>query len=375
MRRQVIFGIACCFLVLFSLAADLQESGALAQRFQKVLDDGMRFQRGIGISAAVIVPGEPIWLGTSGLSHDTTPISSDMLFAIGSITKNMVAAFTLHLAEEGSISLEDPIGLWLPDYPNIDDRVNIRQLLNHTSGVYQYFSNKAIWDEIKADPTRKWTHEEVLKYVLEPYFPPGEGFRYRNTNYTLLGMIIEKVTGVGVAPGLRKRFWKPLGLGNTFFACEEEIPDNVAHVWGGQRSAGEAEDLTFKPRMAHDSIVHPSGGIFATAEDLAKWSDALFSGRIISKQQLGKMLDFVTISREDGIKSQGYGLGIQHFLSDWIPGIKVYGHGGGSIGTIAYMLYLPEYGVSIAAMMNCLEGKSLPVKGLARVAVSYLRDR
>jgi len=366
---------ACSCLLLFTMASGIQEPGTLAQRLKKALDDGMRWQPGIGISAAVIVPGEPIWLGTSGPSHDETPVSSDMLFAIGSITKNMVAALTLRLAGEGSLSLEDPLGRWLPEYPRIDGRVTIRQLLNHTSGVYQYFSNQAIWDEIAVDPARRWRPEDVLEYVLEPYFPPGEGFRYSNTNYTLLGMIIEKVTGAGVAAGLRERFWEPLGLSNTYFACEEEIPGNVAHVWGSTQSGGGTEDLTFAPRIAHDSIVYPSGGVFSTAEDLARWCDALFGGQAISKSQLDQMLDFVAISREDGISSQGYGLGIQHFLPGWIRGMEVYGHSGGSIGTVAYMLYLPEYGVSIAAMMNSYSGRSNSVKGLARAAVNYLRDR
>jgi CubicO group peptidase (beta-lactamase class C family) len=220
-----------------------------------------------------------------------------MLFAIGSITKNMVASLTLQLAEEGVLSLEDSLGVWLQAYPNIDDRVTIRQLLNHTSGIYQYFSNQAIWDEMERDPARVWTHEEVLTYVLEPYFPPGEGFRYSNTNYTLLGMIIEKATGATVGSELRRRFWEPLGLSRTYFAIEEEIPDNVAHVWGSQKPGGEAEDLTRAPRAAHDSIIHPSGGVFATAEDLARWSDALFGGEVIGESQLDEMLEFVRLHR------------------------------------------------------------------------------
>ena len=221
-----------------------------------------------------------------------------------------------------------------------------------------------------------WTHEEVLTYVLEPYFPPGGGFRYSNTNYTLLGMIIEKATGAGIATELRKRFWSPLGLSNTYFTIEEEIPDNVAHVWGSQQPGGETEDLTFVPRAAHDSIIHPSGGVFTMAEDLARWSDALFQGEIISESQLDEMLEFVATSKKDGIQSQGYGLGLQHFLPGWIRGVDVYGHSGGSIGSVAYMVYLPEYGVSVAAMINSFDGKRLrrTVQDLARVSVDYLRE-
>jgi len=376
LRQRTTIGIFLCLLAVFAVTSCSGDARTLEQRFQGVLDDGLQGHSGIGVSAAVIVPGEPIWLGAGGLSHDTTSVSSDMLFAIGSITKNMVASLTLQLADEGVLSLEDSLGKWLPAYANVDDSVTIRQLLNHTSGVYQHFSNQAIWDEIERDRARVWTHEEVLTYVLEPYFPPGEGFRYSNTNYTLLGMIIEKATGSGIAAELRERFWEPLELSNTYFAVEEEVPDNVAHVWGSLKSGDETEDLTFVPRAAHDSIIHPSGGVFTTAEDLARWTDALFQGRVISEPQLDEMLEFVATSKRDGIQSQGYGLGIQHYLAGWIRGVDVYGHGGGNIGTVAYMLYLPEHGVSIAAMVNSFDGKILHriVRDLARAAADHSGD-
>ena len=376
MRQRASTGYLLCFLAIFAAVSCSGDTRTLEQRLQSSLDAGLQGDPGSGVSVAVIVPGEPIWLGTNGASHDTTQMSPDMLFAIGSITKNMVAALTLQLAEEGVLSLEDTLGKWLSAYPNIDDRVTIRQLLNHTSGIYQYFSNQAIWDEIERDRARVWTHEEVLTYVLEPYFAPGGGFRYSNTNYTLLGMIIEKATGEGIATELRGRFWEPLGLSNTYFAIEEEIPDNVAHVWGTLLPGEETRDLTFVLRAAHDSIIHPSGGVFATAENLARWSDALFQGKIISESQLGEMLEFVAISKKDGIQSQGYGLGVQHFLPGWIRGVEVYGHGGGSIGCAAYMLYLPEHGVSIAAMINSFDGKPLRriARDLARVAVDHMRE-
>ncbi len=150
----------------------------------------------------------------------------------------------------------------------------------------------------------------------------------------------------------------------------------MAHVWGTLLPGEEIRDLTFEPRAAHDSIVHPSGGVFATAEDLARWSDALFQGKIISESQLGEMLEFVAISKKDGIMSQGYGLGVQHYLPGWIRGVEVYGHGGGSIGSVACMLYLPEHGVSVAAMINSFDGKPLRrvARDLARVAVDYMRE-
>jgi len=120
-----------------------------------------------------------------------------MLFAISSITKNFVAASTFKLIEEGILALDDPISKWLPPYNYIDSTITIRQLLNHTSGIYMFFSNQQIWDDLKKDRTKVWRPEEVLNYIKEPYFDPGEEFRYSNTNYLLLAMIIEKVSGSG----------------------------------------------------------------------------------------------------------------------------------------------------------------------------------
>jgi len=105
---------------------------------QKIIDEGINQYNVNGVSATVIFPGEKIWNGVSGISHDTVAIKPDMLFAIGSITKNILAALTLKLVEENIISLEDPLSKWLQSYPHIDENITIRQLLNHTSGLYMF---------------------------------------------------------------------------------------------------------------------------------------------------------------------------------------------------------------------------------------------
>jgi D-alanyl-D-alanine carboxypeptidase len=175
-----------CVFTVYSHGAER----SLEDQMQKVLDRGLDRYDVRGVSAAVIFPDGKIWTGVSGISHDTVTIKPDMLFAIGSITKNVVAALTLKLNEEGILSLEDPLSKWLPSYPNVDDRITIRQLLNHTSGLYMFWDNQQIWDELKRDRTKVWSHEEVLSYLKDPCFAPGKGWRYSNTNYLLLAMII-----------------------------------------------------------------------------------------------------------------------------------------------------------------------------------------
>ena len=120
------------------------DKNTIEEKLQKVLDDGISKYDVRGVSAVVIFPDQKVWKGVSGISHDTVSIKSNMLFAIGSITKNVVAALTLKLAEEGMLSLDDPLSKWLPAYPYVDSNITIRQLLNHTSGIYMFWDNQEI---------------------------------------------------------------------------------------------------------------------------------------------------------------------------------------------------------------------------------------
>jgi len=139
---------AAMLTALTSCASGDQHS--LEQKLQETLDREIQKSGARGVSAAVIFPDREIWTGVSGFSHDTVSMEPDMLFAIGSITKNVVAANILKLAEEGALSLDDPLSEWLPAYAHIDSAITIRQLLNHTSGIYMFWENQKIWDDLTA---------------------------------------------------------------------------------------------------------------------------------------------------------------------------------------------------------------------------------
>jgi len=324
---------------------------------QRVLDKGINKYGARGVSAAVIFPDGTIWTGVSGISHENVAIEPDMLFAIGSITKNVVAALTLELAEQRILLLDDPLSKWLPEYPHIDSNITIRQLLNHTSGIYMFWDNQKIWDDLKRDRTKVWSPEEVLSYIKEPGFAPGEGWRYSNTNYLLLAMIIEKATGSTLSAEFRKRFWEPYGIDHAYLSQQEEILGNHAHVYGDNFIPGSGEsDLTFLPRASHESITFGSGGIFTTAEDLAQWSHALFGGEILQQQSMDEMLKFVEFREVANMSA--YGLGVQLYPKSFSSGKRAIGHGGGNIGTTTYMAYLPEHNISIVVMVNAFPNKS-----------------
>jgi len=309
----------------------------------------------------------------SGFSHDTVPIRKDMLFAIGSVTKNMVAALTLKRAEEGALSLDDPLSKWLPDYPNIDPSITIRQLLNHTSGIYMFWSNQQIWDDLKKDREKRWTPEEVLAYVKEPYFKPGEGFRYSNTNYLLMAMILEKAGGATLSGQFREAFWTPLGIENAFLSLEEDIPERQVHVFGDNfNNDGSVMDLTFLPRVSHESITYGSGGLFMTAEGLARWCHALFEGEVLGRKSMDEMLDFV--ERGLGWKKRGYGLGVERFSKRQSSGAIAIGHTGANIGTSVYMMHLQEQHTSVVVMINSFDHKCSGAI-TKNLTTAILRDR
>ena len=342
--------LTAAFLLPFA-SISFADVGPIEDRLQQVLDHGIREYEARGVSAAVIFPDGRVWTGTSGISHGTVPIEPDMLFAIGSITKTFVAALTLQLVEEGILSLDDPLSKWLPAYPHVDSTATLRQLLNHTSGIYMFWSNEKIWEDLTKDESKVWTPEEVLSYIKEPYFAPGEGWRYSNTNYLLMTMIIEKATGSKLSTQFRERFWQPLGITNAYLSIQDKIPDNRAHIFGDNfRNDGSWQDTTFLPRAAHDSISLGSAGLFMTAGELARWCHALFEGEIVSQQSMDEMLQFVDIGRFH--KKRGYGLGVELYMRKMSFGKKAIGHSGANIGTAATMVYLPEHHVSVVVMVN-----------------------
>jgi D-alanyl-D-alanine carboxypeptidase len=346
------------------------ENKSLEQKFQKVLDKGIERHNVRGVSAAIVFDIDSIWIGTSGISHDTILMKPDMLFSIGSITKNFVASLTLKLVENGTLNLDDKFSKWLPAYPHIDSNITIRQLLNHTSGIYMFWNNDELWDALKKDRNRIWTPDEVLEYIKAPHFSTGESWRYSNTNYLLMTMIIEKATGAKLSSELKKQLWRPHNLQNYYLWLADSIPENQAHVFGDNFQFGSDEkDLTFFPRASHESIGYGSSGIVTTAVDLAKWCYTLFAGHVLSEKSMHEMLQFVEFTPQYNM--QGYGLGVQLFTNTLTNNVTGIGHGGGNIGSATYMVYLPEYQVSIVVMVNAYPTNSIDyfTKGLIKELV------
>lgn len=345
----------------------------LAEKLQEALDNGLESYNGIGVSAAVIMPDGETWVGVSGVSHGTTAITPDMPFAAGSIGKIFTGATILQLVEESKISLEDSLHEWLPAYPYVDSTITVRQLLNHTSGIYDFVDNPDFWSAIFAEPSKVWTPEEmILAFNRESVFPKGTDWNYSTTGYALLRMIITKIAGEEISTVNRDRFFIPLTLDNTFTSMGEALPANTAHGWWDLDGDGAYDDFFPWPRTAFASGI--AGEVFTTAEDLAKWAWALFHDRsVLSQQSLDQMLTFHSPCTGEESVSAGYGLGVVKFNPQLFNGLEAYGHSGNAPGYAAASIYLPDYDVCVGFMDNTEEGDAmLTIADLLDIITSHL---
>lgn len=330
------------------------------EKLQKVLDDGITKFDGKGISLAIIFSDGEIIKSVSGISHEDTPINPDMLFSAGSITKMFTSTTILQYVEEGKLSLEDSIYHWFPDFDNIDPTINIKQMLNHTSGIFNITENQLLWDLVFADPSAILDKEESIRsFTLDPYFPKGTDWRYSNTAYIMLRVMIEQISNSTVSSEYRNRLLIPNNLNHTYCAIEEPLPANTAHGWIDL--VGDDAYDKFQPEYFKSLYSVVGGGIFCTAEELAIWGRKLFIEKtIISQEMMNQMLIMHSPCNQEPMV-ESYGLGVCKFTSELFNGYELIGHGGNPLAYAAGLFYMPDYGVCIGIMDNTEYGNTLDV--------------
>ena len=312
-----------------------QLTSELAEQLQSALND----QKG-DLSAAVIFPNGDIWEGTSGFSHDTVSIKKEMLFNIGSITKTFTAAAILKLADEGKLSLEDYLFKWLPSYKFIDSSITIRELLNNTSGIYDFVDTLLFYDTLASVPEKIWSPEEVITcFLQEPVFAKGTAGRYCNTSFLIAGMIISEITGKNLSSVLREKFFEPLGLNSTFLYPDENYSGEICEF------DPESQPYILALSKASLSSAGAAAGLLSNPRDMVKWAKALYGGKVISISALKDMTKFQRLSQQTRIN---YGLGTECFeFTKNQKNIIVYGHDG-EWAHRAILVYIPEDLIAIA---------------------------
>ena len=252
-----------------------------------------------GATVVVMQEGKTLFAQGFGLAQRElgVPAAPGQVFRIGSITKQFTAAAVMSLVEGGQVTLDAQISRYLEDLPEAWRPVTVEQLLNHTSGIPSYTDDPAYMSHIREDlPGRKLLETTVFARPLD--FAPGTQWRYSNSGYYLLGLLIEKVSGKDYAAYLQARFFGPLGLRSFRYGTETEFLPGMA---SGYTRGG-------KPAL-YMSMTQPfaAGSLVGTAEDLARWTLALHAGKVVSPESLRRM---TTPARTADGKTQPYGFGL-----------------------------------------------------------------
>jgi D-alanyl-D-alanine carboxypeptidase len=278
-------GLITMLCLLHQVSTSQEFDSAWGSKFQSLLVKNYTKYSIKGAAAAVYTPWAGSWSGSCGVAVPGVPCTTDRAFCIGSNTKLFIAVTMFKLQEQGLLNLDDSLYKWLPVYKNVDSTVTIRQLLTHRSGIFDFLNddNGVLYTKIWTDTGRTWSPLAILGGIGSPWFKPGQGFRYSNTNYLLAGMIIDAATGSHWYTKIRELILDPLGLDNTFTAYYEPVRGKIASNY--------YYACWYKvPPKAPYSAAGAAGGMYSTVQDMVKWYHALFNGEVLSPESMKEFL-------------------------------------------------------------------------------------
>lgn len=318
-----------------------------------------------GVAVLVARDGKVLFEKGWGYANveNAVPFTPQTKSRIGSVTKQFTAAAILRLQEQGKLSVHDKLSTFIPDFPR-GDEVTLHHLLTHTSGIHSYTSKPdfpgTVTIGIKPD-------ELIQSFKKDPYdFAPGEKHLYNNGSFFLLGYIVAKVSGRTYGEFLRQEFFVPLGMSNTGVHTPTAILTHEATGYSLAR-----RELT-KAVNWDMSRAGGAGALYSTAEDLFRWNEAVFGGKVLSPASLtAAFTPVVTRQDTEKAKDTGYGYG---WAIGRTRGLRVISHGGGLPGFLTYLLRYPEQHVTVAVLTNASESPAAgPPSAIAsRVAQLYL---
>lgn len=349
MYRQYFFilPLICLFLVFDSSA---QVNPELQARLDKTLDS-MRIRiKSAALSGGMVLPDGSVWTSASGMAsqNPVTQAQPDQLLLIGSVTKTIISAAILNLAQNGQLALNDKISKWIEPLPHIDTNITITHLLRHQSGIYDILESQGLNVEMISNQNVVFAPWDIItRYLQAPLFAPGAQWSYSNTNYFLLGIIIEKITGQTYYQYIRSQILEPHQLTSFAIPAFETMEGDVCHVWldlNGDQLTEDAHDF-YSNYLALNSVAGAAGGYYANSADLARWMYKFIRGEVVNASWVAEAQKTVYAS---GVPNGTYGLGL---MKKSFLGFTGYGHGG-DLGYSASAWYFPEKEVSIAVLNN-----------------------
>jgi D-alanyl-D-alanine carboxypeptidase len=351
MRIKTLFAISLALALGAAGYAQTLDKAKLDQFFDRLAEK----KKAMG-SLVIVKDGKVLYARAIGYSQingtEKKPLTAANRFRIASITKMFTAAMILQLVEGGKLKLTDTLDKFFPQIPNAQ-KITIVQILAHRSGIHDSIIDRNLRSSSSTNPMTK---DELLALVAKgaPDFEPDAQHRYSNSGYFLLGLIIEKLTGKPYEEALKQSITSKIGLNDTYTAT-------------GNIDVNKKESLTYihfggdwkQVSETHPSILFGGGQIVSTPNDLAKFIQALFDGKIVSKESLDQMKTM----------RDGEGLGMEPFT---FAGKTFYGHTGGGDNYGAWMAYLPEEKLALAYTTNA---KVYPVANIVRGVVDIYYNK
>ena len=333
MKKIIVF-IFCTFSFFISKA---QQGDSLTAKLDEYLVSANSMHKFNG-TALIMQHGKTVLNKAYGKKDFMRNVLNDTntIFRIGSVTKQFTATVVLKLQEEGKLSLHDKLSTYFPQFKYANE-ITLENLLTHTSGMYDYVSD--IDDEDSAITCHPVDKQLVLDLVFKHDldFEPGTAFRYCNSGYYLLGLIIEKVTGKSYEQNVRDIIFDPLQMTHSLFDFKHAADSNIATGYQSISDEGQTEANAWQ---WDSTVTYAAGGIFSTTGDMYKWAQAIADKKILSDASWGAALT-------PQLEHYGYGWYIDSLFDK-----KTISHGGGIPGFITYFCYYPEEDVTIILLNN-----------------------
>jgi D-alanyl-D-alanine carboxypeptidase len=347
-------------------------SQPVAVRYQAALDEWRASVQAPGASLGVVLPDGRVLGLASGVANRTTarPLGPDDLLMTGSTGKTFFAAIALQLIEAGRLDLNAPISKylggrpWFRRLPNAND-ITVRMLMTHTSGLVRYEMNPKFTADLRAQPDKTWTPEEEISYLLDatPPFAAGQGWDYSDTNYIVLGVIMEGITGTKLYDEVQRRFLTPLQLTRVAPTTSRRVPGLVSGYAGPRDPLGLPDEVMTDGLFVVNPQFEWTGGGYATsARDLARWGHALYTARAVSPKMRDLMISEAVPARL-GPETK-YGLGV--IVRSSTPVGTTWGHSGFFPGYQTELLHVPSTGLTIVVQINSSAPRPQGTRSLLR---------
>ncbi|HAN17489.1 MAG: hypothetical protein A2X13_09400 [Bacteroidetes bacterium GWC2_33_15] len=365
--RKITFIFLAAVLIVSCQSEKTKKETAIKSELQKIIQE-----LGVpGINMSISMPDDEIWTISEGYADKEKQIlmkPEDVMFS-GSTGKTFCAALILQLQDEGKLNVDDSLSKyfgnedWFNKIPNAR-KLTLRMLLNHTTGLERYEFDDSVAIMLNKNPDKVWTGVDRLSLIFgkPALHEPGKGWAYSDTNYIILGMLIEKLTSNEYYAELEKRFFQPLKLENTFPANNREITRLIPGYTAFSKEFAVPEKVlldngkfAFNPQMEFTG-----GGIACTASDLAKWGKLYYSGKVFSQDSY-KLMITPADQKTDLQDNAKYGMACFVWDED---GRISFGHTGFFPGYVTIVEYIPGYNICIAMQWNT--DKKNPEKSLHR---------